>query len=82
MVTKIQKWGNSQGLRISRDALAQVHAVVGDAVEVTVQKGTIFIQPLKSLRGKYSLHQLVAQMPKDYEPAGEEWVKPMGKEVW
>jgi len=82
MVTKIQKWGNSQGLRVSKEVLEQVHAAVGDAVEVSVQKGTILIQPIKRLRGKYSLRHLVAQMPKNYKPIEEDWGKPVGKEVW
>ena len=82
MVTKIQKWGNSQGLRVSREMLEKVHAAVGDAVEVSVQKGAILIQPIKRLRGKYSLRQLIAQMPKDYKPGGEAWGKPVGRESW
>ncbi len=82
MVTKIQKWGNSQGLRVSMEMLEQVHAAVGDAVQVSVQKGAILIQPIKRLRGKYNLRQLIAQMPKNYKPGAEEWGKPTGKEIW
>lgn len=82
MVTKIQKWGNSQGLRVSREVLEQVHAAVGDVVDVSVQKGAILIQPIKRLRGKYSLRQLIAQMPKNYKPGMEEWGGSAGKEVW
>ena len=82
MVTKIQKWGNSQGLRVSRELLEKVHAAVGDVVQVSVQKGTILIQPIKQLRGKHSLRQLIAQMPDDYKPAAESWGGPVGKEVW
>jgi antitoxin MazE len=82
MVTKIQKWGNSQGLRVSRELLEKVHASIGDAVEVSVQKGAILIQPIKQLRGKHSLRRLVAQMPDDYKPRAESWGGPIGKEVW
>ncbi|MBI3253109.1 MAG: transcriptional regulator/antitoxin, MazE [Candidatus Omnitrophica bacterium] len=82
MVTRIQKWGNSQGLRVSRDVLEKIHAGVGDPVQVSVQKGAILIQPIKRLRGKYSLRELIAQMPKDYKPGIEEWGSPVGKEVW
>ncbi len=82
MVTKIQKWGNSQGLRVSKEMLEKVHAAIGDAVEVSVQKGTILIQPIKQLRGKHSLRQLVAQMPAGYKPGVEDWGGPVGREVW
>ena len=82
MVTKIQKWGNSQGLRVSRDVMQKAHVAVGDAVDVSVQKGAILIQPLRQLRGKYDLRQLVAQLPKHYKPAAEVWGRSAGREVW
>jgi mRNA interferase MazF len=37
MVTKIQKWGNSQGLRFSRTVLQQAQIDIGDEVEVSVR---------------------------------------------
>ena len=82
MVTKIQRWGNSQGLRVSKEVLEKVHMAIGDAVDVKVQKGAILIQPVRQLRGKYSLRELVAQMPKNYSPGQEEWGKHMGEEIW
>lgn len=82
MVTKIQKWGNSQGLRVSREVLEEAHIGVGDAVEVRVKKGAILVQRVKNPRGRVSLRDLVAQMPKDYKPGLEEWGKPAGREVW
>ena len=83
MLTKIQKWGNSQGLRVSREVLAQVRMTVGDTVDVKVQKDIILIQPARPHRGKkYSLQELVDRMPKNYKPYGEAWGKPQGREVW
>ena len=34
MVTKIQKWGNSQGLRLARQVLEDASISVGDDVDV------------------------------------------------
>lgn len=82
MVTKIQKWGNSQGLRISRQLLESAHLAVGDEVDVNVRDGTIVVAPVQQVRGKYRLDDLVRRIPKDYEPNGEEWGGPVGKEVW
>ncbi len=82
MVTKVQKWGNSQGLRVSKEILEKVHIAVGDTVDVSIQKGSIFIQPVKQLRGRYCLKDLITHMPKDYKRGKEDWGKPMGKEVW
>ena len=36
MITKVQKWGNSQGLRLSKELLSNVQIDVGDAVDVSV----------------------------------------------
>ena len=82
MVTKIQKWGNSQGLRVSKEMLEKAHVAIGDSVEISLQKGAILVKPVKQLRRKYTLRQLIAQMPKNYKSGTEEWGKPVGREVW
>jgi len=45
MVTKIQKWGNSQGLRLARQVLEEAFMAVGDEVEVAARDGLIIITP-------------------------------------
>jgi antitoxin MazE len=81
MVTKVQKWGNSQGIRLSSKLLQEAHLTVGDEVDVTVQQGRIIVIPSKRIRGRYRLEDLVAQMPEDYEPHEENWGTPVGREV-
>ncbi|MCF7801236.1 MAG: AbrB/MazE/SpoVT family DNA-binding domain-containing protein [Candidatus Marinimicrobia bacterium] len=82
MHTKIQKWGNSQGLRIPKHLLAEARIEMGDDVEVTVQEGTLVISPLKNVRKRYKLADLIKEIPADYEPEEIDWGKPVGKEVW
>ena len=82
MLTKVQKWGNSQGLRFTKHILNEAQIDVGDEVEVTVQDGAIIVKPAASTRGKYNLKELVPRMPNDYQPAEEDWGTPAGKEVW
>ena len=82
MVTKIQKWGNSQGLRISRQLLEDAHLKVGDEVDVVSREGVIVVAPTQRVRGKYSLPSLVRRIPKGYKPTGEEWGAPVGSEAW
>ena len=82
MVTKIQKWGNSQGLRISKQLLESARLSVGDEVDVEVRDGVIVVAPVQQVRGKHRLEDLVRRIPKGYEPGGEEWGAPVGKEVW
>ncbi len=82
MITKIQKWGNSQGVRLSRELLSEADVEVGDAVEVAVRDGTLVVTPVRRIRGGLDLGKLVAEMPSDYEAEGIEWGPPVGSEVW
>ena len=82
MVTKVQKWGNSQGLRLAKQVLEDARISVGDDVAVTVQDGMIVIAPIRSVRGKQSLQELVSRIPKNYQTEEMDWGKPVGREVW
>lgn len=82
MVTKIQKWGNSQGLRLAKQVLEDAHMAVGDDVDLTVRDGLIVIAPARRIRGKRSLQDLVSRIPKGYKPEETGWGEPVGKEVW
>ena len=82
MVTKVQKWGNSQGLRLSKQLLDDAQISVGDEVDVAVRDGVIVVAPVKHRRGKHSLQQLVKRIPKDYRAEQLDWGPPAGKEVW
>jgi len=82
MVTKVQKWGNSQGLRLAKHVLEEARLSVGDDVEVTARDGVIVIAPVKPVRGKHSLKELVSRIPKDYKPEETDWGIPVGRETW
>ena len=82
MVTKIQKWGNSQGLRLAKQLLEDAHLSLGDDVDVTVQNGLIVIAPARRVRGSQSLEELVSRIPKDYKIEEMDWGEPSGREVW
>jgi antitoxin MazE len=82
VVTKIQKWGNSQGLRLAKQLLEDARISVGDDVDVTTRDGLIVIAPARRVRGKLSLHDLVARIPKNYKAEETDWGEPIGKEIW
>jgi antitoxin MazE len=82
MITKIQKWGNSQGLRLSKDLLSHADIDVGDAVDVAVHKGGLIITPLRRVRGGHDLRALVGRIAKKYKPEELDWGPPVGREVW
>lgn len=81
-ITKVQKWGNSQGLRLSKNLLRDADIEVGDPVDVVVHDGTLIVTPLRRLRGKLDLGQLVQEIPADYKPGELDWGPPTGREVW
>ncbi len=81
MHTKIQKWGNSQGLRLAKNVLEDAHLGVGDKVDVTVRDGIIVIAPIRKTRGRYRIEDLVAQIPEGYHAGEVTWGEPVGKEA-
>ncbi len=80
MVTKIQKWGNSQGLRLAKHVLENARIALGDDVEVIVGDEQITIK--KVVRPKYDLAEMVARMPRDYKTQEVSLGKPVGREEW
>ena len=51
MVTKVQSWGNSQGLRLSKQILEDASVSVGDGVDVAVRDGIIVVTPSRGRGG-------------------------------
>lgn len=82
MQTKIQKWGNSQGLRIPKTVLDEIQLSVGDKVHVYSHEGKIIIEPVKRIKGKVSLKSLVKKIPENYKTEEVDWGRPLGKEEW
>ncbi len=82
MMTKIQKWGNSQGLRLAKRLLEDAHISVGDDVDVTARDGLIVIAPARRIRGRQSLKELVSRIPKNYKAEETDWGEPVGREAW
>lgn len=82
MITRVQKWGNSQGLRLSKELLSDAEIDVGDAVDVAVHEGSIVVTPVRRVRGALDLGQLVAAIPKGYKPGEADWGPPAGGETW
>ena len=80
MIAKIQKWGNSHGLRLTKHILEQGGISVGDPVDVSTRNGVIVIAPVGRARGRARLQELVSRIPKNYKPKEIGWGKPAGRE--
>jgi len=82
MLAKIQKWGNSQGLRLAKNLLADVQLNIGDEVDISVKDGIMIVTPAKRIRGRHKLKDIVARIPENYQTSEVDWGEPVGKEAW
>ena len=58
--TKIQKWGNSLGLRIPKSFAAETGIEAGSDVELSVKDGQLTVRPI--LRPRYHLDDLLRKV--------------------
>lgn len=79
MYGTIQKWGNSQGIRIPKGALVAAHLQENDDVEIIADKDTIM---LRKLRRPKSLEELFAGYHGDYRPVEFDTGAEVGREVF
>lgn len=82
MLAKIQKWGNSQGLRLAKNLLADAQLDIGDEVDISVKDGIMVVTPAKRIRGRHNLKELVSRIPENYQTGEIDWGEPVGKEIW
>ena len=82
MVTRVQRWGNSQGLRFPKTVLTEAQIDVGDEVQISVEDGRIIVEPVRKIRGKYTIEELVAQLPEEPQTEEADWGEQTGNEVW
>jgi len=97
MTTTIQKWGNSQAVRLPKSVLEVVFLQENDLVEITADSDNDLIIIKKTTprkrRSKVSLDkrlEVFYQRPLDevladdtlYAPEEYDWGPPIGKEFW
>lgn len=82
MMAKIQKWGNSQGIRIPKQLLAIASIKEDDEVELIAEYDKIIIRRARKKGEKYTLQELFADYKTEYTPEEEEWGSPTGREEW
>jgi antitoxin MazE len=79
MVTKVQKWGNSIGLRIPKAIAQEAEIEEGASVDLVVESGRLIVRPV---RKKYTLEELVSKITPENRHPETDWGPPVGKEVW
>ena len=79
-VATIQKWGNSQGVRIPKFILDAVQLSANETVEIDVADGKIVIK--KATESKKNIRELFSNFDGKYSEKEVDWGKPVGQEIW
>lgn len=82
MLTKLQKWGNSQGIRIPKQFLSLASFEEGEEVEIIAEYDKIIIRHTEKPIKKYKIEELFANYEIEKNPVEEDWGTPSGKEEW
>lgn len=79
MQAKIQKWGNSLGVRIPRSFAVEARVEAGTTVDISVERGSLRIRPA---RPRYSLSDLVRRISRQNIHGQVSTGEPVGRETW
>ena len=80
MQTKIQKWGNSLGLRIPKSLATEAEVEAGSTVHLSIADGKLVIKPLR--RRRYALRDLLKAINAKNVHGEIETGDRVGREVW
>ncbi|MBI4599351.1 AbrB/MazE/SpoVT family DNA-binding domain-containing protein, partial [Candidatus Uhrbacteria bacterium] len=80
MIQKIDRWGNSLGVRLPKQLTKQLSLSEGSAVVVTLEKNALMLRPQK--RKDETLKQLLERITSDNLHDEVCWGEPQGKEIW
>ena len=81
MTTTIQKWGNSQGVRIPKILLDTVNWSENEEIMIVAENGKLIIEKAQKNKRK-NIKELFEDYKGDYEPIDIDWGKPKGAEIW
>ena len=82
LLARVQKWGNSQGIRIPKNILRLASMKEGDEVEIIAEYNQIIIRRTPPIIKPYSLQELFSQYEVEEQPKEVDWGSPSGKEEW
>lgn len=80
MITSLKRWGNSQGLRFSKEMLESIGISIYDKINVEVKEQQIIISKVQD--DKIVLKELFADYHEDYKTKEYDFGKAKGEEVW
>ena len=80
MQTRIQRWGNSLGLRIPRSFAAEVGVDAGSEVDLSIRDGDLVVKPVR--RRTYQLRDLLRKITAKNLHGEVNTGDPVGREIW
>ncbi len=80
MRTKIQKWGNSLGLRIPKSFAEEAHIHAGSTVDLSMDDGRLIVR--RSRVPAYRLEDLLSKVTKDNLHEEVPTNEAVGREAW
>ncbi|MGH2792705.1 MAG: AbrB/MazE/SpoVT family DNA-binding domain-containing protein [Actinomycetota bacterium] len=80
MESRVQKWGNSLGLRIPKSFAEEVEVEDGSPIDISVVNGELVVRPLRPR--EYDLESLVEAIDPTNVHEAIETGPPVGREVW
>ena len=81
MTTTIQKWGNSQGVRIPKAILESVNWTENEQIIMIVEDGKLIMKKANNKKRK-NIKELFKDYKGDYKPSEIDWGEPKGEEIW
>lgn len=78
-ITTIQKWGNSQGIRIPKFLLDAVQWKGNEKLMLIADKDKIIIEKVEPRK---NIMELFADFDSEYIPVEMDWGQPVGEEIW
>ena len=83
MTGTIQKWGNSNAVRLPKNILDELLLQENDTVEIIAENDSIIIRKaVRKRRAKKSLEERFENYNGDYKCEEIDWGPPVGEEVW
>lgn len=76
---KLNKWGNSQGIRITKKILNEIGAEKDSTFKITVKNGSIILTPIITRNKLDTLFKNFKEDPSEYTE-NIDWGKPTGNE--
>lgn len=79
MIVKLQKWGNSQGIRLPKVIIDELDISENDELDIKVEEDKILIE-------KVNLRKNIVDLFEGYKGGYEsqviDWDNSVGKEIW